>query len=149
MKHMQNPGLKIGPPLIWLWLLEVHVCWVLKLDTWVFPSVYTIECREVIHTQRYGPISFRHVSLWGWIFDLHRTTYQSNLGVTLRKRATSYPCNLYPWRPTRGWCFIAPTKMEVEEKIINCDLEPKYSYLDPNQNRNWDANPYISTVRLN
>ena len=52
------------------------------------PNYIHYECRVDIHIQRDSPISFKHVSLCYLLFDPHRTSYQSNIGVWLRKRAT-------------------------------------------------------------
>jgi membrane associated rhomboid family serine protease len=85
-------GLKIEPPLIKLWLLEVHVCWILN---WIhkFSIVCTIECRVVIKIWRHSPISLKHVSLWHLLFNSHWTIYQSNIGGLIRK--TSHLRSIY------------------------------------------------------
>ena len=47
----------------------------------VLPSVFTSECGVVIGIWRHSPISCEHVSWWCLLFDPHRTTYHSNIGV--------------------------------------------------------------------
>ena len=42
----------------------------------------------VIDIHRHGLFSFKHVSLRCLLFNSHLTTYQSNIGVQLRNRAT-------------------------------------------------------------
>ena len=47
--------------------------------------MFIIKCRVVINIWSHSSISFKHVSLWCLLFDPHRTTYQSNVGVRFRK----------------------------------------------------------------
>ena len=81
--------LKIGPPLIWVWLWDVHLCWLLK---WIHMSSQLCSLlsviRVVIDIWRRSPIPFKHVSLWCLLFDPHQTTYQSNVGGLIKKWAT-------------------------------------------------------------
>jgi hypothetical protein len=51
------------------------------LDAHVLPIVFTIECRVGISIWRLDLVFIKHVILWCFLFDPHRTTYQSNLGV--------------------------------------------------------------------
>ena len=46
------------------------------------------QCRLFINIRRCRPMYHRHVSSRDWLFDPHLTADQSNLGVTLRKRAS-------------------------------------------------------------
>ena len=48
----------------------------------------------LINIWRRSPITFKYVCLWCLVFDLHKTTYQSNVGVWLRKIATEDPSTL-------------------------------------------------------
>ena len=52
------------------------------------PIVFTIMCRIVVKIWRRSVVYFKHVSLWCLLFDPHWTTYQSNILVQLRERAT-------------------------------------------------------------
>ena len=83
MKHMQNRikiwtspylGMVIGSSCL-------LICW---LNTCMCPIMFTIECRVVFNIQKHSPISFKHVSVWCLLFDPHRTTCQSIVGVQLR-----------------------------------------------------------------
>jgi hypothetical protein len=47
MKHLQKNQLKIGTPVIYLRVLEVHVCWFLNIMHRFFPIVLMMTCRAV------------------------------------------------------------------------------------------------------
>ena len=66
-------------------MIIINAC---LLDTQVLPIVFIIKCRVVINILRHSPISFTQVSLWCLCFNPYLTTYQSNWGVRLRRRAT-------------------------------------------------------------
>lgn len=54
----------------------------------------TIECKVVMNIWKHSLISFKHESLWYLLFDPHRTTYRSRIGVRLRKQAFQDPSML-------------------------------------------------------
>ena len=99
MKHMQNPYWKSD--LIWFsYDYRKHVFVDFRNEyIKVLPIMFNIECRVVISIRRCIPISFKYVSLWCLLFDLHRTTNQSNLGYSLGKRATWNPSTLVTIEP--------------------------------------------------
>ena len=55
---------------------------------------YSSECRADLHVRRRSPVSFKHLSLHCLFFDPHWTTYESNIGVQLRKWTTWDPSTL-------------------------------------------------------
>ena len=63
-------------------------CWFLDCTHRSSQIVFTIEYKVMVIIWRQSPISFKHVSLWCLLIDLHETTSQSHLGVQLRKIAT-------------------------------------------------------------
>ena len=78
LKYMHKPD----------WKSEVHDCWFLN---WVHRSsrlcsLLNVEC--LLKSEDILQSLLNHVSLWCLLFDTHQTTYQSNLGIWLRKRAT-------------------------------------------------------------
>ena len=92
---LAKSGLEIEPALIKLWSLEVHVWWILSLNTTqVLPIVSTIEC--VQNSQSNLKVSSNLFSLyiicldWYLFFDPHRTTQWSNIGVWSRKVTKQY-----------------------------------------------------------
>ena len=64
-----------------------------KLDTHLLSISFIIEHRAVVNIWRCNPISFNHVCLWCFLFDPHRTAYQS-WEPDWRKRATCDPSTL-------------------------------------------------------
>ena len=61
--------------------------------------------RVVNNSWRCSPISFKHVYLWCLLVGPHWTTYQSNLGVRLKKWATYEPLTSWmsEWVPFRNY----------------------------------------------
>ena len=55
-------------PIIYLWLLEVHVCWFLNLNTHILPIVFIIECEVVNKAWRWSPIYMEHITFWCLFF---------------------------------------------------------------------------------
>ena len=75
--------------MIYLWLLELHVCWILSWihrssELCLFSLSLSLVC-AVINIRRCSPISFKHAPLWCLLFDPHRTIYQSNLGGPIKE----------------------------------------------------------------
>ena len=84
--------------------------------------VFSIECRVVMKIQRHSPVSFSlftHVYLWCLLFDPHRTTYQFNIGVQVRRGIPAY-LSVSERLLIDGMKSIAPvSRMEVDASSGN------------------------------
>ena len=90
-KHMQKPYRKLDLPCFRYDSRKCMFVDILTIYPYLFPLVFTIECRVVINICQ---ISFKHVSLWCLLFGPCRTTYQPSIKVQLRKVTAQRPHNL-------------------------------------------------------
>ena len=75
-----------------------------QLNTQVFPTVFTIECRVVINIRTHSPISFQHVSIWCLLFDPYCPP--THTGVDHQRTvSTNISCN--------QWLSLAKTLLKV------------------------------------
>jgi hypothetical protein len=125
MKHLQKPDWKSDLP---KFSYGYHKCVFVDFlaGDMGLPIVFTFECRDVINIWRCSPISPKHVSLWGLLFDPCRTTYQPNIHVKLRKRATSDPSTLsltfiinVILLPSKGVHALVISKRPVQPLLAN------------------------------
>ena len=87
--------------------LVVVVCW-FHACIYIYigpPNWVQYWVRVVNNSWRCSPISFKHVYLWCLLVGPHWTTYQSNLGVRLKKWATYEPLTSWmsEWVPFRNY----------------------------------------------
>ena len=102
--------LRIGRPMVRLWLSEVHVCWFLNCILHRSSQVCSLLIVEPLWVFEDGARSlFEHVSLWCLLFGLHWTTYESNRSLFIEP-SCSRPIYLVTW-PQRKSC------MRIEHRI--------------------------------
>ena len=103
-----------------------------------------VHCRVAINFWRRSPTSFKHVSLWCFLlFDPHGSTYQSNLGVHLRK--SSLKTYLLHTMPTLAFA-TSPHQREFQfwyEALFTLETRSRGENRPRAMAHSWEANLWI------